>query len=421
VLKSKRLFLISIFTILISMAMLISATFAWFTSTVSTNANAVKSATYNITATITKEDSTSINPTIENNVTSITFPSTGTYNVTVTPNGNANNGYCIVNFKNTDYYTENLTSGSFTFTVNATENEVLTITPSWGTYSSNITSILNDENKTIGTASSFGGGQTQNTANLLSGNNFNEKLIQNIGSATSLVFTDTNAPENATTADYSINQNGSVLGWLDGNTYYISSLESGKKVIGDSDCENLFKSTSFASINLTNFDTSNVTIMGEMFYGCSSLTTITFWENFNTSKVEVMKHMFSGCSSLTSLDLSNFDISSVTDMSYMFSGDSGLVSLDISSFNFSNATMSGMFSDCTYLTEVLVKDEATQTKLINGDTGISNTSYIKVKTVVENPALMTNNSETTNATENPNSQENLDGSTTEEDNLTQNS
>ena len=82
-LKSKRVFLISIFTILISMAMLISATFAWFTSTVTTNANAVKSATYNITATITKEDSTSINPTTENNVISITFPNTGTYNVTI--------------------------------------------------------------------------------------------------------------------------------------------------------------------------------------------------------------------------------------------------------------------------------------------------------------------------------------------------
>ena len=406
-LKSKRLFLISIFTILVSMAMLISATFAWFTSTVSTNANAVKSATYNITATITKEDSTSINPATENNVISVTFPSTGTYNVTVTPNGNANNGYCIVNFKNTNYYTENLTSGSFAFTVNATENEVLTITPSWGTYSSNITSILNDENKTIGTASSSGGGQTQNTADLLSGNDFNAKLIQNIGSATSLVFTDTNVPENVTTTDYSVNKSGSVLGWLDGNTYYISSLESGKKVIANQDASFMFNnlanlesitfgnsfntqnvtnmnsmfytSKNLTSLDLSSFNTTNVTNMNYMFYKCEALTSLTFDENFNTSNVQSMRGMFAYLN-FASLDLSSFDMSSLTDMITMFGGSNNLI-------------------------EVLVKDEATRNKLINGITNISDTKYIKVKTV----------------TENSNSQENLNGSTAGEDNLSQNS
>lgn len=406
-LKSKRLFLISIFTILVSMTMLISATFAWFTSTVSTNANAVKSATYNITATITKEDSTSINPATENNVISVTFPSTGTYNVTVTPNGNANNGYCIVNFKNTNYYTENLTSGSFAFTVNATENEVLTITPNWGTYSSDIASILNDRNNTIGTASSFGGGQTQNTVDLLSGNDFNAKLIQNIGSATSLVFTDTNVPENVTTTDYSVNKSGSVLGWLDGNTYYISSLESGKKVIANQDASFMFNnlanlesitfgnsfntqnvtnmnsmfytSKNLTSLDLSSFNTTNVTNMNSMFYKCEALTSLTFDENFNTSNVQSMRGMFAYLN-FASLDLSSFDMSSLTDMITMFGGSNNLI-------------------------EVLVKDEATRNKLINGITNISDTKYIKVKTV----------------TENSNSQENLNGSTAGEDNLSQNS
>ena len=406
-LKSKRLFLISIFTILVSMTMLISATFAWFTSTVSTNANAVKSATYNITATITKEDSTSINPATENNVISVTFPSTGTYNVTVTPNGNANNGYCIVNFKNTNYYTENLTSGSFAFTVNATENEVLTITPNWGTYSSDIASILNDRNNTIGTASSSGGGQTQNTADLLSGNDFNAKLIQNIGSATSLVFTDINVPENVTTTDYSVNKSGSVLGWLDGNTYYISSLESGKKVIANQDASFMFNnlanlesitfgnsfntqnvtnmnsmfytSKNLTSLDLSSFNTTNVTNMNYMFYKCEALTSLTFDENFNTSNVQSMRGMFAYLN-FASLDLSSFDMSSLTDMITMFGGSNNLI-------------------------EVLVKDEATRNKLINGITNISDTKYIKVKTV----------------TENSNSQENLNGSTAGEDNLSQNS
>ena len=40
--------------------------------------------------------------------------------------------------------------------------------------------------------------------------------------------------------------------------------------------------------------------------------------------------MFDGCSGLTSLDVSNFDTSNVTDMGYMFDGCSGLTSLDVS-------------------------------------------------------------------------------------------
>ena len=45
--------------------------------------------------------------------------------------------------------------------------------------------------------------------------------------------------------------------------------------------------------------------------------------------------MFYDCTSLASLDLSNFNTANVTDMMYMFSGCSGLTSLDLSSFSFS--------------------------------------------------------------------------------------
>ena len=56
-----------------------------------------------------------------------------------------------------------------------------------------------------------------------------------------------------------------------------------------------------------------------MFYGCSSLTSLDL-SNFNTSNVIDMNNMFYGCSSLTSLDLSNFDTSNVLFMNYMFRG-----------------------------------------------------------------------------------------------------
>ena len=48
--------------------------------------------------------------------------------------------------------------------------------------------------------------------------------------------------------------------------------------------------------------------MGWMFYYCSSLILLNL-SNFDTSQVTDMEDMFSHCSSLISLNLSNFNIS----------------------------------------------------------------------------------------------------------------
>ena len=55
-----------------------------------------------------------------------------------------------------------------------------------------------------------------------------------------------------------------------------------------------------------------------MFDGCKNLKEIKFGKSFDTSKVTIMQRMFFGCSGLTELDLSNFDTSSVTNMAGMF-------------------------------------------------------------------------------------------------------
>ena len=59
--------------------------------------------------------------------------------------------------------------------------------------------------------------------------------------------------------------------------------------------------------------------MSWMFGDCNNLESIIFGTNFNTSQLTNMKDMFNGCESLTNLDLSKFDTSKVTDMSSMFS------------------------------------------------------------------------------------------------------
>ena len=98
-------------------------------------------------------------------------------------------------------------------------------------------------------------------------------------------------------------------------------------------------------IDLSNFDTSQVTNMSYMFDGMRNLTTLNL-SNFDTSRVTDMQYMFSYASNLTSLNLSNFDTSKVTNMRYMFYGMSNLAILNLSSFDTSKVTnMNAMFYD----------------------------------------------------------------------------
>ena len=101
---------------------------------------------------------------------------------------------------------------------------------------------------------------------------------------------------------------------------------------------------SLTTLNLSSFDTSNVTNMSSMFSGMRNLTTLNL-SNFDTSKVTDMSYMFNGMSNLTTLNLSNFDTSKVTYMEYMFAGMSNLTTLNLSNFDTSNVTdMSYMFN-----------------------------------------------------------------------------
>ena len=96
-------------------------------------------------------------------------------------------------------------------------------------------------------------------------------------------------------------------------------------------------------------DTSKVTNMRFMFYGCSALTSLDL-SGFDTSRVTDMIYMFKGCSALTSLDLSGFDTSRVTDMICMFQGCSKLTSLNVSGFDTSRVMdMTDMFNACSAL------------------------------------------------------------------------
>ena len=107
------------------------------------------------------------------------------------------------------------------------------------------------------------------------------------------------------------------------------------------------------TLDLSEFDTSQVTSMIEAFYRCKVVSLNI--SNLDTSNVTNMSSMFASCSNLTSLDVSNFDTSKVTDMSYMFQNNYKLTSLDLSNFDTSKVTnMSYMFYECGNLKDLYI-------------------------------------------------------------------
>ena len=88
--------------------------------------------------------------------------------------------------------------------------------------------------------------------------------------------------------------------------------------------------------------------MDYMFYRCLGLTSLDL-SNFDTSNVTDMYYMFFMCSNLTSLDLSNFNTSKVIDMDHMFSDCSALQTLDYSLNGFLNKGKAPDLSGCTNL------------------------------------------------------------------------
>ena len=133
--------------------------------------------------------------------------------------------------------------------------------------------------------------------------------------------------------------------WLDPTdktAYYYAETE---KVYLNTDSSFMFRYlSSLTSLDLSNFNTSQVTDMQYMFDSMSNLTSLDL-SIFDTSNVTNMSCMFSDMSNLTSLNLSNFDTSQVTDMHDMFYGMENLTTLNLSSFDTSKVrNMDSMFS-----------------------------------------------------------------------------
>jgi surface protein len=102
---------------------------------------------------------------------------------------------------------------------------------------------------------------------------------------------------------------------------------------------------SIKELDVSHFNTQNVTNMRSMFYECESLTKLDV-SRFNTSKVEDMGLMFRSCKSIKNLDVSNFTTSHAK-IEQMFYGCENLLKIDVSNFDTSNTKdLDYLFADC---------------------------------------------------------------------------
>ena len=170
------------------------------------------------------------------------------------------------------------------------------------------------------------------------------------------------------------------------NTFFLEEELNNISLIFDMEIQSFdfmfFKCENIIYIDLSNFNTSNVTSMNYMFAGCKNLELINFGNidtssvvnmsslffycsklksidlsNFNTSIVENMESMFENCINLENIYFGNIDTSSVENMYSLFYGCSKLKSIDLSNFNTSNVkTMEFMFGYCMNLENIYFGD-----------------------------------------------------------------
>ena len=130
------------------------------------------------------------------------------------------------------------------------------------------------------------------------------------------------------------------------------------------------------SLDLSSFDTSNVENMNSMFTVCASLKELNVL-NFNTEKVKDMNTLFGGVISLTSLDLSSFSSDNLEIINYMFIKSSNLKSIKFSNkFKPNIQDMYGVFFNCENL-EILQCSEDLYDEFVLEETGIYDLEKVK--------------------------------------------
>lgn len=108
-----------------------------------------------------------------------------------------------------------------------------------------------------------------------------------------------------------------------------------------------------------NFNTMDVTDLNSMFYSCKALTTIKNRGRLSTSSATNLAYMFYGCEKLDMSALAeDFNTELVTDMEHMFYNCKALKSLNLKKWDMSKVTKTYcMFQNCSNLTTIYRNDD----------------------------------------------------------------
>ena len=186
-----------------------------------------------------------------------------------------------------------------------------------------------------------------------------ERMFNNCSSLTELDLSSFRTP--AVKSMGYMFENCTALATLDLTHFSAQSLEMARAMFGNckslkditlndfnapnlTNAYNMFSGCGAESISITNFSCADDGYLYGMFYGCSSMKTLTL-KNFDASKAGTLEYFLCGCSRLEYLDLSEFHTDNVKNMGSMFMNCSSLKHIDLSGMRTSNVTnMSMMFS-----------------------------------------------------------------------------
>lgn len=150
----------SVIGIFICAVCLCGVSFAWFTSSQTSNVANIRAATYTVSVTA---DNTEIPET--DGIIEISLDAGDEYTLTLTAGGNAKSGYCKAEFEGTEYYTPQITPNNiFNFKVKANSDGVLKITSQWGTCTATDNIIVSETTLELGTMSANGNNEPENNA-----------------------------------------------------------------------------------------------------------------------------------------------------------------------------------------------------------------------------------------------------------------
>ena len=107
------------------------------------------------------------------------------------------------------------------------------------------------------------------------------------------------------------------------------------------------------TVDVSGWNTDNITTIETMFAYCSSLVTVIGLNELNVSRVDNMGGLFTDCSNLTEINVSSWDVSKVTNFGAAFRRCPKLTNIDVSKWDTSSGViMSGIFTNCTGLIEL---------------------------------------------------------------------